>query len=179
MTEAMDALNDAGMLPDEDDQYAGIDQLFMGRPEAIRFDQLGDKLVGRIVDLQSQQAREFGTGVPKFFADGRPIMEPVIILDVDGTGLRTLYCGQGVRKAIGDGVRAVNFTRPANKQVPGIRKGGYLGIAWVGTDKPRKAGAQGAKQYQADYVPPGRPPIGDVPQVPASPSADGQLDPPF
>lgn len=180
MTEAMDALAEGGLLPEGDDtQFADIDQMFMGRPEAVKFEALGDKVVGKITDLQSQQARDFNTSAPKFYGDGRPIMEPIIIMQVDGAGLRTLYCGQGVRKAVGEAVRAVNFTRPADKQVPGVRKGGWLSVAWTDTDAPRTKGQKGAKVYLAEYVPPGRPPLGAAPVVPASPAADGQLDPPF
>ena len=176
---AMDVLAEGGLLPDEDDQFTGIDQLFMGRPEAVKFDQVGDAVVGRIVDLQSQQARDFGTGNPKFYQDGRPVMEPVVILQVEGAGPRTLYCGQGLRKAIGDAVRAVNFTRAAGQQVPGIRKDGYLHVTYTGQDKPRRPGAPGAKVYQASYVPPGSPPIGAAPAVPATPALAIDTDPPF
>jgi hypothetical protein len=179
VTEAMDALAEGGLLPDEDDQYTGIDQLFMGRPEAVKFDQVGDTVVGRIVDLQSQQARDFGTGNPKFYQDGRPVMEPVVILQVEDSGPRTLYCGQGLRKAIGDAVRAVNFTRPPGQQVPGVRKDGYLHITYTGQDKPRRPGSQGAKVYQASYVPPGSPPVGAVSAVPVSSPAGSQDEPPF
>jgi hypothetical protein len=179
MTEAMDALVGAGMLPEEDDaQFAGIDQLFMGRPDAVKFDAMGDAVTGKIVDLQSQQARDFETGAPKFYPDGRPIMEPVVIMQVDGIGLRTLYCGQGVRRAIGDAVRGVNFTRPPDRQVPGIRKDGYLHVTWVSTDEPRRKGAKGVKVYQAEYVPPGRPPIGSVSQI-APVDGAGDIEPPF
>jgi hypothetical protein len=176
---AMDALAEGGLLPDEGDQFTGIDQLFMGRPEAVKFDQVGDAVVGRIVDLQSQQVRDFGTGNPKFYQDGRPVMEPVVILQVEDAGSRTLYCGQGLRKAIGDAVRAVNFTRAPGQQVPGIRKDGYLHVTYTGQDKPRRAGSQGAKVYQASYVPPGSPPVGAAPAVPATPALAIDTDPPF
>jgi hypothetical protein len=176
---AMDALAEGGLLPDEDDQFIGIDQLFMGRPEAVKFDQVGDAVVGRIVDLQSQQARDFGTGNPKFYQDGRPVMEPVVIIQVEGAGSRTLYCGRGLRKAIGDAVRAVNFTRAPGQQVPGIRKGGYLHVTHTGVDTPRRPGAPGAKIYQASYVPPGSPPVRAAPAVPATPALAIDTDPPF
>jgi hypothetical protein len=177
---AMDALAEGGLLPEEDSSaFAAIDQMFMGRPDAIKFEALGDSVSGKIIDLQSQQARDFETSAPKFYPDGRPIMEPVIIMQVDGLGLRTLYCGQGLRKAIGDAVRGVNFTRPPDKQIRGVRKDGYLHATWASTEPPRRKGGQGAKVYQASYVPPGRPPVGAAPAVPATPGLAIDTDPPF
>jgi hypothetical protein len=186
MTEqTMGMLAHAGMLPDDDNgpdeddrDYSQVDMLFMGRPEACKFDSVGDTVTGLVVDLFTQQAKDFDTGAPKFWDDGRPVMDPVVILQTS-EGLRTLYVGSyRMRNAIRDAVLAAGFERGGSRAVPGLRKDGRLLVRRLEDAAPAKKGGQPPKDYAAGYDPPGRKPISPLPDVPA-PAAGPDAGPPF
>lgn len=183
MTEST-ALGGAGMLPDDDrhdDQdkdYAQIDMLFMGRPEACKFDNVGDMITGIVVDQFAQQAKDFDSGALKFWDDGRPILDPVVILQTSD-GLRTLYVGSyRMRNAIRDAILVAGFDHGGSRGVPGLRKGGRLLVRYTGNDQPARKGGQPPKLYDAGYDPPGRKSIPPLPDIPA-PDDGIDVDPPF
>ena len=172
---AMIALDQAGMLAHDDDRYAELDMLIMGRPEAAKFEQPGDVISGKIVDIFSQQAKDFDSGALKFWDDGRPVLDPVLVLRTD-QGLRTLYVGSyRMRNAIRDAVIAAGFER--GETVPGPRRDGTLVIRYTGDGEPARKGGRGPKLYEAAYDPPGRRPLLPAPDAvqPALQSAE----PPF
>jgi hypothetical protein len=174
------ALSNAGLLPQagqgtaqaEEDGYYETDAFLAGRPSAVKFPQVGDMAVGVIQDLFLQQERVFNSDDLKFWDDGRPVMQMVIILRMAGQDpdLQTLYVGREMRKAISAAVQGTG-TR-------GLRRGGHLCVRYNADDVPRQPGAKGAKLYDAAYDPPGRKPLGDTPQLPVQ-SALPPLDPPF
>jgi hypothetical protein len=185
MTEqTMGMLAHAGMLPaddngpDEDERdYSQVDMLFMGRPEACKFDSVGDTVTGLVVDQFAQQAKDFDTGALKFWDDGRPIMDPVVILQTS-EGLRTLYVGSyRMRNAIRDAVLAAGFEQ-GGRQVSGLRPGGRLVVRRTEDAEPAKKGGQPPKDYAAGYDPPGRKPVSPLPEVPV-PVAGPDSRPPF
>jgi hypothetical protein len=185
MTEqTMGMLAHAGMLPDDDTgpdederDYSQVDMLFMGRPEACKFENVGDMITGLVVDQFAQQAKDFNTQAPKFWDDGRPVMDPVVILQTS-EGLRTLYVGSfRMRNAIREAILVAGFER-GGQAVSGLRKGGRLVVRYTGDDQPSKRGGPAPKLYDAGYDPPGRKPIPPLPDVPA-PAAGPDTGPPF
>lgn len=183
MTSALDALGSAGMLPqderdDDGAEYAQIDMLFMGRPEAVKLENVGDMVTGIVVDQFAQQAKDFDSGALKFWDDGRPILDPVVILQTSD-GLRTLYVGSyRMRNAIRDAILAAGFEHGGTRGVPGLRKGGRLLVRYTGNDEPKRKGGTPPKLYDAGYDPPGRKPIPPLPDIPAATAAPDAA-PPF
>jgi hypothetical protein len=175
-TAAEIALSNAGMLPqtaqDEEDGFYETDSFLAGRPPSVKFAQIGDMATGVIQELFLQQERVFGTQDLKFWDDGSPVMQMVIILRMSGQDpdLQALYVGREMRKAIASAVQAQN--------VRGLRPGGHLCVRYNADDVPRQPGAKGAKLYDAAYDPPGRKPIGDIPQAPVAAGLP-PLEPPF
>jgi hypothetical protein len=179
-TAAEIALSNAGLLPQagqgtaqaEEDGYYETDAFLAGRPPAVKFPQIGDMATGIIQELFLQQERVYNSQDLKFWDDGRPVMQMVVILRMAGQDpdLQALYVGREMRKAI---VAAVQVHK-----VPGLRRGGHLCVRYNADDVPRTVGAKGAKLYDAAYDPPGRKPLGETPQLPVQ-SALPPLDPPF
>jgi hypothetical protein len=123
---------------------------------AFKFEQIGDKAVGRIVSMTERQQREFGTGKPMFFESGDPKMEWVITLAPESGDSFSLFArggsydvgsGQGTSMltAIHDAAIVANATT--------LEVGGQLAVQHTGLGKP-KAGLNPAKLYMAAYQPP-------------------------
>lgn len=149
---AMEVLDNAGLLPKVkqpimNEDYDEIDHLVMGAPPAVKFDQPGDMIQGRITRVYQVQQTDFDTREPLWWEDGQPKMQVVIVIDVPGEGLRSLYMGsKGTREAIRDACREAGR---------GLRPDGYISVKYTGNGEPFKKGAKPPKIYQAAYDPPG------------------------
>jgi hypothetical protein len=172
------ALRNSGLLPAEgtaeaDEQgYWETDAFLAGRPPAVKFADIGDMATGVIQDLFLQQERVYNSQDLKFWDDGRPVMQLVVILRMAGQDpdLQTLYVGRAMREAIAGAIQ--------DAKVKGLRRGGTLCVRHTGVEPARTPGAKGAKLYDAAYDPPGRKPIGDIPPMPVAAGLP-PLEPPF
>ena len=155
--QAIENLREAGLVPAEQDRSVPklartedleeIDALIMGAPPAVKFPEIGTAVSGEISHVFARQATDFDTKEPKFWDDGNPVMEPVIIL-AGPDGLQTLYCGSaGLRAALREACRDAGV---------GLRPGGYLAVKYEKDGEPFRKGANPPKIYQAAYDPPGR-----------------------
>ena len=140
-----DAGNITQVAPIETYDYAEIDAITMGAPPAARFDEVDALVSGEITRVIARQATDFDTREPKWFEDGRPIMEAVVTMET-ADGPCTLYCGsKGLRDAIREACRDAGM---------GLRPKGHLAVRRVADGEPFKKGAKPPKQYDAAYDPP-------------------------
>lgn len=153
--QAIENLREAGLLPDErprpklarHDSFEDVDSLLMGPPGAVKFAEIGTSVSGKVTQVFAKQSTDFDTREPKFWDDGSPMMEPVVILDTPD-GPQTLYVSSaGLRNALKDACREAGV---------GLRPGGYLAVKYAADGTPYKKGARPPKIYQAAYDPPGR-----------------------
>lgn len=106
-------------------------------------------------DPVAQQDRDFETGEPKTWKDGRPIDVVIISLATDerdpsipdDDGIRRLFAadGKNIWKAIRTAVQKSKGT---------FGTGGTLAVRYTGDDAPSKPGLNGAKKFVAQYEPP-------------------------
>jgi hypothetical protein len=82
-----------------------LDQIMQTSGQWAKFANIGDDIVGRIVELRDQQMREFGTNKPLAWDDGSPRLELVVVLatdkreDEDDTGYREVHIkGYGIQR---------------------------------------------------------------------------------
>ena len=176
--QAVENLREAGLLPDKQqpaplartEDYDEIDRLLVGPPPAVKFAETGDGVTGSITSVFARQATDFDTKEPRFWDDGNPIMEPVVLLDTDD-GPQTLYVGsQGLRNALRDACRAAGM---------GLRPDGYLAVRYVSDGEPFRKGANPPKVYEAAYDPPGRKRVATGRSEFAAPARPAPGAPPF
>jgi len=174
--QAIENLQEAGLVPAPEKKtfartgdYDEIDALIMGPPPPFKFASYGDTAVGTITSVFARQATDFDSGEAKFWDDGTPILEPVIIFCQPDGELATLYVSSaGVRTALKDACR---------KAGKGLRPGGYIAVRYTKDGEPFRKGAFPPKIYEAQYAPPGTPPIPPLPELPSP--ADTSGPPPF
>lgn len=164
-------LSDAGMIAPREvaeavpaaNPWAEADEVLSGRPDALKFENEGDTFrctIGH--NVYTRQKRKFGADANStkpedliWWDDGRPKMEAVYEVDVDGVGLRTLYLSSWrLENAISQACRAAG--------VRGLRPGGKLVLRWTSSEDVyvnNKKTDNAAKVYDAAYEPPGRKPL--------------------
>ena len=124
---------------------------------------LGDKISGIIKLVERRQQRNFTTGDPEVWSDGKPKMLTYIELETDrresddDDGVRALYCkGGNFEVATGSGVALEKAIVEAVKAAgaASIDEGARLAVAHTGLAKPTTRGYQPAKLYTAQYEAP-------------------------
>lgn len=130
------------------------DFILSGGVPAAKFPMIGTVVKGTIVGSDVQQQLDFDTGKPKFFDDGKPMMQAVITLQTDDRdpsidgdeGLRRVF----VRGQMTAAVREALRTAGAKLEV-----GGTLAVQFTEEKvNPEKPHRKPAKQYVAQYKPP-------------------------
>lgn len=130
---------------------------------AFSFPNLGDKVAGRIVDMEERNQTDPHTGAVKTFQDGtartmwvitlqRPDGERVAIYATGGKYTPVTGQGESMLSAIGTAVRKVG--------AEGVDVNGDLAVAHTGLGEA-KPGMNAPKLYVAEYRPP-------TPSIPAS-----------
>ena len=131
-----------------------------GGAKSFKFENPGDTAKGEIVSQQMRQQTEVGTGTPKTWDNGDPMMQLVVVLatddrdptDPDDDGHRAVYLKGGARNpqttqgAVAAAVRASGAAR--------MLDGGTLALRFTGLGTPTRAGLSAPKQYAAQYTPP-------------------------
>ena len=124
---------------------------------------VGTEFTGTIDELPvEQRARDYETGDPASWPDGRDKMVAIVGLTVNGEA-RTIWAvrGTSMHAAISDA------SKTAGER---IAIGGELTVSYTG-DKPNKSNPRlkPAKQYKATYRPPtGRPAVATAPPAAAT-----------
>lgn len=127
-----------------------VDALLSGGGTTAKFPTIGTTIKGTVVSATSQQQTDFATREPKFWTDGKPMMELVITLetaerdpdDANDDGNRRLY----VKGKMLEALRAALAGRK-------LEAGGTLAVKYTG-DGEAKAGMNPPKVYKAEYQPP-------------------------
>lgn len=124
------------------------------------FDTIGDAVTGTILDVEELQESDFDSGAPKFWPDGKPIMQHRVTLqtelrdDGDDDGQRSVYL-RGSRKP--ESKSTLSAVLQAVKATTGgsaLDKGGVLTLTYVGDGVPSQRGRNAPKWYEATYRPP-------------------------
>jgi hypothetical protein len=131
------------------------DDFFAGGTPSAKFDTVGVTVAGIITRVgEPMQQRDFTTGAPKVWDDGRPMMQlPVDVRtdlrdpDIDGDdGTRALYIKGELQKAVREAVRKAS--------AKGLREGGHLSVTYTGDGVAKQRGMNPPKLYSAVYAAP-------------------------
>jgi hypothetical protein len=127
--------------------------LMGGGIASAKFKEIGDTVKGVIADQpELRQQTDFKTGAPKFWNDGKPMMQLVVTLSTDerdpadpeDDGSRRVYIKGKLQQAVAQAVRKAG--------AKGLEVGGTLQVSYVGNDAPKVRGEDGAKLYTAEYT---------------------------
>lgn len=135
-----------------------------GGGKSFAFEEIGDKVSGRIKTVDRRQQRNFSDGTPLEWDDGSPRMLTYVELETDlaepgedDDGVRAIYCKGGqFEVAEGQGKSAEQALVQAAKDagVKTIEEGGTLSVVFSGRSKPTVRGYQPAKLFVMRYEPP-------------------------
>lgn len=129
--------------------------LLGGTVPSAKFEARGDTITGVISETpELRQQTDFDTQQPKFWDDGKPMMQLVVTLSTDqrdpgnpdDDGTRRIYVKGKLQQAVASAIRKAG--------AKGLEVGGTLTVSYVGDDEPKRRGMSGAKLYTADYTSP-------------------------
>lgn len=139
-------------MSDTQQHQQSPDEFLMGGGvRSAKFDTVGVVAKGTIVSLAMQQQRDYAKNTPKFWDDGKPMMQLRVVIqtderdDADDDGLRALYLKGESQKAVREAVRSTGAKT--------IEAGGTLAVAYIG-DGEAKGTLNPPKLYRAQYKPP-------------------------
>ena len=144
--------------PSADDWLTG------GAAKSATFHNIGDTVRGRVVGKPTmQQQRDFTTKKPKFWDDGNPMWQLVVILQTDerdpqdpeDDGRRGLYIKGQMRTAVQEALRKVG--------AKALEDGGELWVTYTANGTPPQRGMNPPKLFDAGYAPPVAGPAADDP----------------
>lgn len=130
------------------------DFLMGGSVPSAKFPTLGTTISGRITTEPTvEQQRDYTTGEPKFWDDGKPQMQMVVALATterdpqvqDDDGTRRLYVKGQLKNAVAQAVRAAGAR--------GLEVGGVLTVKYVRDGERKNPRFNAPKEYAAQYVP--------------------------
>ncbi len=155
------------------------DDFFAGGTPSAKFETVGITVAGPITRVgEPQQQKDFTTGAPKVWDDGRPMMQLPVDVKTDlrdpeiahDDGTRALYIKGELQKAIRTAVRQAG--------AQGLRVGGTLSVTYTGDGTVKQRGMNPPKLYTATYLAPAAAAadafVGDQPAAPAKPQAPAQ-----
>lgn len=127
---------------------------------AFPFDNIGDSVTGKILDLEEVQQTDMETGEPLTWPNGKPKMMFRLTLQTDlreddaDDGVRTIYL-RGSRKSSSKSSLAAALD--AVKRATGstqMQTGATYTHTYIGDGVPTRRGYNPPKLYEAVYVPP-------------------------
>src|SRR5262245_37811066 len=124
---------------------------------AAKFEQLGDKHIGRIVSAKRQQQTDPITGQPKHFPSGDPMMMVLIVIQPAEGDAITLWAKGGkfvAKTGTGLSMQSAIAAAMAPHGITNLAQavGGELAVAWTG-ETEAKPGLNPAKLFTADFRP--------------------------
>lgn len=148
-------------MPERDE----INDFLMGNgAKAFPFENMGDTVTGRIVEMKKQQQTDLDSGEPLFWKNGDPKMMLRITLATndqdseDDEGLRSVYLRGGNPTAVkGKGTSSLVAVKDAVKKSgseSGIEVGGTLTLQYSGEGEKTNRAFNAPKLYVASYKPP-------------------------
>lgn len=147
------------------------EMLMGGGIPSLKFESIGTAFSGTIaMQPEVLQQRDFTTGEPKFYDDGKPMQQIKLVLDTDqrdpddpyDEGQRTLWVKGNLFKEMRTAVRAA--------RAKGLEVGGKIKVAYVGDGEPPKRGMNPPKLFKVVYEAPGAPAL-DLDSMAAAPAA--------
>jgi hypothetical protein len=129
--------------------------LMAGGVTSAKFPDPGTTVAGTIArEPEVQQQRDFTTGEPKFWEDGKPMQQLQVILATserdpsvpDDDGQRAVYVKGNMLKAVREAIR--------KSGADGIKVGGTLQVTYTGDGDTSRRGMNPPKLYAATYTPP-------------------------
>lgn len=146
------------------------DQFLMGGGiKSAKFETVGTTVGGPIAEKpEVQQQRDFSSGEPKFWNDGKPMLQLRVLLrtsqrdpdDPEDDGLRAIYVKGLLQKVVQQAVRAAGTN--------GLEVDGVLTVTYTG-DGERKGNLNPPKLYSATYTSPD--PLSQAAEPSPAPSA--------
>jgi len=135
---------------------ADTSSFFGASVPAIKFEVVGDKVQGQVIDKELRQQTDLDTGDLLFWPDGRAKMMAVITMQVEeptaeDDGQRNLYVRGLMHAAFRDAVKAAGKTDLAT--------GDYVTVTWTGEQKPARKGLNGAREYAVEITDKDEPPF--------------------
>jgi hypothetical protein len=112
---------------------------------SVSFDKIGDKVRGRVIDVEIRQQIDMDTNTPMTWNDGRPRMQAVTTLEThqptneDDSGLHNLYIRGYMQNDVRGALRAIH------SQV--LTNGMWLEVTFAKEDEPRRRGMKGARHF--------------------------------
>jgi hypothetical protein len=142
-----------------------INDFLMGTGgKAFAFDNIGDRVRGKIVDMKKRQQTDLDSGEPQFWQNGDPKMMLVVTLQTelsdadDDEGLRNVYLrGGNFTPVKGKGASSLVAVKDAVRRSgseKGIEIGGDLALEYSGEAGKTNRAFNAAKLYSAEYAPP-------------------------
>ena len=129
-----------------------------GTPSA-KFENVGDKVSGEIINVETKQQTDLKDGTPKTWDDGSPMWQVVVTLQTDerdpeitdDEGRRAIYVKGSMKyasmaKAVADAVRASGAKT--------LEVGGTLAVQFTGEGEATSRGFNPPKLYAAAYKAP-------------------------
>jgi hypothetical protein len=148
-------------MPERDE----VNDFLMGNgAKAFPFDNLGDQVTGRIVEMKKQQQTDMETGDPQYWRNGDPKMMLRITLATDAQdseddeGMRSVYLRGGNPTPVkGKGTSSLVAVKDAVKKSgaeKGIEIGGTLTLQYSGEGAKTNKAYNAPKLYTASYKSP-------------------------
>lgn len=127
--------------------------LNQGGVPSAKFDAVGKVVKGTITSAEVGQQRDFTTGLPKSWDDGKPMMQLVITLQTDerdpevedDEGIRRLFARANMLNAVREAVRKTGGK---------LEVGGKLAVKYTGDGEAKTRGHNAPKLYSAQYEAP-------------------------
>ena len=128
--------------------------LMGGGIKSAKFENVNDQIVGTIHEQpEVRQQTDLDSGKPKYWDDGRPMMQLVVTLqtdlreDAEDDGLRRIYVkGKSLTEGVREAVRKAG--------AKGLEVGGRLRVVYVADGEVKKRGFNPPKLYLAEYARP-------------------------
>jgi hypothetical protein len=149
-----------------------LDDLFAGGgAPAVKWETLGQKVVGPITKAEARQARDFETGDLLTWDDGRPKMEVILTIatgqidpGIEGDdGERRVFVRGHMFTALREALNKAKARKP--------EPGGRVAIVWSGEGEPPKKGFKAPRLFTVAYEPPAIAAVEDLfAQAPATPA---------
>jgi hypothetical protein len=122
-----------------------------GVPSA-KFPRPGSSTEGEVQAAEVTQQRDFDTGVPLTWDDGKPMMQIVITVATDERDPKR-DDDNGLRKLYGKGNMLTAVRQAVQRSGAELRPGGWLKVTYTGDGEIKRRGKNPPKLYTAEYRP--------------------------